>query len=81
MWTDRTVEPRLIRSAKTRQVIVLTVAGQKGKTSGFRRLFPRHALVSLDLPDYAESPVLQGGDRERGQRSCPGFNFPGKKDL
>jgi uncharacterized protein len=54
MWISRAVEPRLQRSAKTRPVIVLTGARQTGKTSTFRRLFPNHAVVSLDLPTEAE---------------------------
>lgn len=54
MWISRAVEPRLERSAKTRPVIVLTGARQTGKTSTFRRLFPNHAFVSLDLPTEAE---------------------------
>ncbi len=48
------IEPRLIRSAKTRPVVVLTGARQTGKTSTFLRLFPQHSFVSLDLPTEAE---------------------------
>src|SRR6516164_4681233 len=54
MWISRAVEPRLLRSAKTRPVIVLTGARQTGKTSTLLRLFPNHAFVSLDLPTEAE---------------------------
>jgi uncharacterized protein len=54
MWIIRDVEPRLLRSARTRPVIVLTGARQTGKTSTFRRLFPDHKFVSLDLPTEAE---------------------------
>ncbi len=54
MWITRDVEPRLRRSARTRPVVVLTGARQTGKTSTLRRLFPRHAFVSLDLPTEAE---------------------------
>jgi predicted AAA+ superfamily ATPase len=54
MWIPRAVEPRLERSARTRPVIVLTGARQTGKTSTFRRLFPKHSFVSLDLPTEAE---------------------------
>ena len=54
MWISRAVEPRLLRSAKTRPVIVLTGARQTGKTSTFLRLFPNHSFVSLDLPTEAE---------------------------
>jgi len=54
MWIPRTAEPRLLRSARTRPVVVLTGARQTGKTSTFRRLFPNHAFVSLDLPTEAE---------------------------
>ena len=35
-------------------MIVLTGARQTGKTSTFRRLFPNHEFVSLDLPTEAE---------------------------
>ena len=54
MWIPRDVEPRLRRSVKTRPVVVLTGARQTGKTSTLRRLFPRPAFVSLDLPTEAE---------------------------
>jgi predicted AAA+ superfamily ATPase len=54
MWIPRAVEPRLGRSAKTRPVVVLTGARQTGKTSTFRRLFPNHSFVSLELPTEAE---------------------------
>lgn len=54
MWIPRDIEPRLQRSARTRPVLVLTGARQTGKTSTFRRLFPDHEFVSLDLPTEAE---------------------------
>jgi len=54
MWIPRSIEPRLIRSVRTRPAIVLTGARQTGKTSTFRRLFPGHRFVSLDLPSEAE---------------------------
>jgi uncharacterized protein len=54
MWITRSVESRLLRSAKTRPVIVLTGARQTGKTSTFLHLFPNHSFVSLDLPTEAE---------------------------
>lgn len=54
MWIPRYVEPRLLHSARTRPVVVLTGARQTGKTSTLRRLFPDHAFVSLDLPTEAE---------------------------
>src|SRR6267154_1708622 len=54
MWISRDLEPRLLRSARTRPVVVLTGARQTGKTSTFRRLFPEHEFVSLDLPTEAE---------------------------
>jgi len=54
MWIPRDIEPRLLRSARTRPVVVLTGARQTGKTSTFRRLFPDREFVSLDLPTEAE---------------------------
>lgn len=54
MWIPRDIETRLQRSARTRPVVVLTGARQTGKTSTFRRLFPEHQFVSLDLPTEAE---------------------------
>src|SRR5215471_950327 len=54
LWIPREIEPRLLRSARTRPVVVLTGARQTGKTSTFRRLFPNHEFVSLDLPTEAE---------------------------
>ncbi len=54
MWIPRDVEARLRRSARTRPVVVLTGARQTGKTSTLRRLFPKYAFVSLDLPAEAE---------------------------
>ena len=54
MWIQRDVEVRLLRSSRTRPVVVLTGARQTGKTSTLRRLFPKHGFVSLDLPTEAE---------------------------
>ena len=54
MWITRSAEPRLRKSARTRPVVVLTGARQTGKTALLRRLFPKHAFVSLDLPTQAE---------------------------
>jgi predicted AAA+ superfamily ATPase len=54
MWIPRDAEARLSRSARTRPVVVLTGARQTGKTSLLRRLFAKHAFVSLDLPTEAE---------------------------
>ena len=54
MWITRDIEPRLLRSTRTRPVVVVTGARQTGKTSTFRRLFPHHEFVSLDLPTEAE---------------------------
>lgn len=54
MWIARNIEARLIRSVKTRPVLVLTGARQTGKTATLRRLFPDHGFVSLDLPTEAE---------------------------
>jgi predicted AAA+ superfamily ATPase len=54
MWIPRDVEQRILKSAKTRPVVVLTGARQTGKTSTLRRLFPGHDFVSLDLPTEAE---------------------------
>lgn len=54
MWITRHVEARLRHSVRTRPVVVLTGARQTGKTSTLRRLFRRHAFVSLDLPTEAE---------------------------
>ena len=54
MWIERDIEPRLLRSARTRPVVVLTGARQTGKTSTLLRLFPSHGFVSLDLPSEAE---------------------------
>lgn len=54
MWIERYVEKRLLGSARTRPVLVLTGARQTGKTSTLRRLFPHLGFVSLDLPSEAE---------------------------
>jgi predicted AAA+ superfamily ATPase len=54
MWIPRDIEARLRHSARTRPVVLLTGARQTGKTSTLRRLFPRYAFVSLDLPTEAE---------------------------
>ncbi len=54
MWISRDCEARLLRSARSRPVVVLTGARQTGKTSLLRRLFPDHRFVSLDLPTEAE---------------------------
>ena len=54
MWIPRYLEAWLLRSARSRPVVVLTGARQTGKTSTLRRLFPKHGYVSLDLPTEAE---------------------------
>jgi predicted AAA+ superfamily ATPase len=54
MWITRDIEPKLLRAARTRPVLVLTGARQTGKTSTLLRLFPNHRFVSLDLPTEAE---------------------------
>lgn len=54
MWIPRYLEPRLLKSARTRPVVVLTGARQTGKTSTLRRLFPKYNFISLDLPTEAE---------------------------
>lgn len=53
MWIERFVEARIRTLAATRPVVVITGGRQTGKTSLARRLFPRHAYVSLDLPSAA----------------------------
>lgn len=53
MWIDRLIEPRIRSLAASRPVVVITGGRQTGKTSLARRLFPRHAYVSLDLPSAA----------------------------
>lgn len=50
MWIDRDFGARIERAVKTRPVVVVTGGRQTGKTSLLRRLFPKHAFVSLDLP-------------------------------
>jgi predicted AAA+ superfamily ATPase len=54
MWIERTFEPRIRQSVKTRPATVLTGARQTGKTSALLRLFPDFHFVSLDLPTEAE---------------------------
>lgn len=54
MWVDRAVEPRLVRLARQRPVVVVTGARQVGKSSLVARLFPKHSSVTLDLPSEAE---------------------------
>jgi predicted AAA+ superfamily ATPase len=54
VWIVRDIEQRVLKSAGTRPVLVLTGARQTGKTSTLRRLFPHYAFVSLDLPTEAE---------------------------
>ncbi len=61
MWIPRTIEPRLLRSVKTRPVVVLTGARQAGKTSTYLHLFPQYAFVSLDLPAEAEQAEKEPG--------------------
>lgn len=62
MWIPRSIEPRLVRSSRTRPVVVLTGARQTGKTSTFRRLFPDYRFVSLDLPTEAEQAEKEPSD-------------------
>jgi len=58
VWIVRYVEGRLLDSARTRPVVVLTGARQTGKTSTLRRLFPAHHFVTLDLPSEAAEAEL-----------------------
>jgi predicted AAA+ superfamily ATPase len=53
VWIERSVQSRLLKAARTRPVVVLSGARQTGKTSTLRRLFPKHAFVSLDIPSEA----------------------------
>jgi predicted AAA+ superfamily ATPase len=48
MWIERLLEPVLLDRARTRPVVVLTGARQTGKTALAKRVFPKHAYVSLD---------------------------------
>jgi hypothetical protein len=57
MRLPRDIEPCLLRSARTRPV-VLTGARQTGKTCIFRQLFPNHEFASLDLPAEAQPSTL-----------------------
>ena len=50
----REISARLLRLAAEYPAVVLTGARQVGKTTLLRELFPRHHLVSLDLPSVAE---------------------------
>lgn len=59
MWIERTVEADLRRLVASRPVVVVTGARQTGKTSLVRHLFPKRALVSLDLPSEAEQAEKQ----------------------
>ena len=61
MWIKRNVESLLLHRAATRPVVVLTGARQTGKTSLVRRLFPKHAFVTLDLPSEAEQAESDPG--------------------
>ena len=61
MWISRAIETRLLRSAKTRPVTVLTGARQTGKTATLLHLFPHYSLVSLDLPSEAELAEKEPG--------------------
>jgi predicted AAA+ superfamily ATPase len=54
MWIERLMEAVLAERARTRPVVVLTGARQTGKTALVKRVFPRHAYASLDLPSEAE---------------------------
>jgi predicted AAA+ superfamily ATPase len=60
MWIHRSISQRLVSAAAHFPAVLLTGARQTGKTSLLRRLFPRAAFVSLDLPSAArqaeESP-------------------------
>jgi predicted AAA+ superfamily ATPase len=61
MWIPRSIEPRLLHSAATRPVVVLTGARQAGKTSTLLRLFPGYGFNSLDLPTEAEQAEKEPG--------------------
>lgn len=59
MWIPRSIETRLEKAARTRPVVVLAGARQTGKTATLRRMFPKHAFVSLDIPSEAEQAERQ----------------------
>jgi uncharacterized protein len=54
MWIARTVEARLLRSARSRPVMVLTGARQTGKNSTLLWVSPDYQFISFDLASEAE---------------------------
>ncbi len=54
MWINRKYEKTLLALARQFPSVVITGARQVGKTSLVRRIFTKHAYVSLDLPSVAE---------------------------
>lgn len=55
MWIARQVEPLIRRMAKQFPAVLITGARQTGKTSVLRRLYPKAAYLTLDLPAHAEA--------------------------
>ncbi len=62
MWIDREIEPILIKTASQRPALILTGYRQAGKTSLFKKCFPQHHFVSLDLPIRAQEAEESGDE-------------------
>ncbi len=52
-WYNRDYSGKIIKSARSYPVLVLTGARQTGKTTLISKLFPDHNYVSLDIPSLA----------------------------
>ncbi len=55
MWIDRKVKDRIIRSAGSRPVVLLTGARQTGKSSLLKRLFPESRYITFDYIRQVEA--------------------------
>ena len=54
MWIQRGISSKLEEAVGSFPAILLTGARQVGKTSLFKKIYPKHNFVTLDLPSHAE---------------------------
>ncbi len=62
MWIEREISKKILNLRKAKKVILLTGPRQTGKSSLFKRLFPKMRYISLDRPSTAYRAEHSGED-------------------